>query len=340
MDRLHPLITYVLPLRSQQPQVDRDFCEYVAFISSLCEMVVVDGSEQTVFEEHAGTWGKYVHHVSPDPELATPMGKVGGVLTGVRLASHNRVIIADDDIRYTEETLRSVSAALEKAEVVRPQNYFSPLPWHALLDTGRILLNRISGGDWPGTLGISRAHLLAAGGYDGTVMFENLELVRTIIACGGTETVLLSTLVERRPSTTAHYFSQRIRQAYDEFARPVRFAVQLSFLPLCVLAMLAVRPGLLGYAGVLVIMLAEIGRRRGDGSRVFPGVASLLAPIWIVERALCAWLALGARVVFGGVPYRGRILRKAATPLRELREQHEAVRAAFIEASGPRYRSA
>ena len=34
------------------------------------------------------------------------MGKVGGVLTGLRLASHARVIVADDDVRYDEATLR------------------------------------------------------------------------------------------------------------------------------------------------------------------------------------------------------------------------------------------
>jgi hypothetical protein len=37
---------------------------------------------------------------------------------------------------------------------------------------------------------------------------------------------------------------------------------------------------------------------------------------------VCAWLAVGARVVLGGVPYRGRILRHAATPLRVLRTRH------------------
>jgi hypothetical protein len=34
---------------------------------------------------------------------------------------------------------------------------------------------------------------------------------------------------------------------------------------------------------------------------------------------VCSWIALGARVFIGGVPYRGKVLRHAATPMRVLR---------------------
>ncbi len=94
-------------------------------------------------------------------------------------------------MRYDDKSLAQTVAALATADVVRPQNYFEPLPWHARWDSGRMLLNRISGGDWPGTLGVRRSRLQATGGYDGSVMFENLELVRTVLASGGRECVLL-----------------------------------------------------------------------------------------------------------------------------------------------------
>src|SRR5918912_708810 len=88
-----------------------------------------------------------------------------------------------------EVALAAIVAELDSADVVRPQNYFDPFPWHACLDTARSLLNRISGGDWPGTLGVRRSRLLATHGYDGKVLFENLELVRTVKAAGGVEAV-------------------------------------------------------------------------------------------------------------------------------------------------------
>ncbi len=324
MPRLQPDVTYVLPIRSSVPRVDDDFRDYLGYIAAITETIVVDGSDDSVFEAHAQAWGRNVVHVRPDADLTTPMGKVGGVLTGIHIASNSKIIIADEDIRYHEEDITAVANALDTAEVVRPQNYFSPRPWHALWDTGRILLNRISGGDWPGTLGVLREPVMRAGGYDGTAMFENLELVRTVVASGGRESLLLNTFIARRPSTTTHFLSQRIRQAYDEFARPARLIVQLAFLPVAIMLFDLGGGRALGYAGVVIVVLAEIGRRRGTAATVFPFAASLTAPAWVVERAVCAWLALGARISLGGIPYRGAILRKAATPLSVLRARTNA----------------
>src|SRR6185437_5616524 len=182
-------LTYILPIKSAVPQTGEEMTAYVCWLTERAETIVVDGSPPAVFGAHAA-------------DLVTSMGKVGGVLTGLRLASHERIIIADDDVRYDDNTLARVASALDTAEVVRPQNYFSPLPWHARWDTGRMLLNRLTGGDWPGTLGVRRSVLRATGGYDGRALFENLELVRTVVAAGGREATLPGVYVLRRPSTT------------------------------------------------------------------------------------------------------------------------------------------
>jgi hypothetical protein len=321
MDPRPALISYVLPIRSARSQAEGELTPYLRRLARHAELIVVDGSESDVFAAHAAAWGDVVRHVAPAPDLATPMGKVGGVLTGLRLASHERVVIADDDVRYDEPTLRRVAGALDDAHVVRPQNWFEPLPWHARWDSGRMLLNRIAGGDWPGTLAVRRSILRATGGYDGRAMFENLELVRTVLAAGGREVVLLDAYVARRPSTTAHFWSQRVRQAYDELARPGRLAWQLALLPAAIGLVIVFGPAALAVAAVVAIALAEVGRRRAGGRAYFPFSAALMAPAWIAERALCSWLAVGARVVLGGVPYRGTVLHHAATPLRVLRSR-------------------
>ena len=299
-----------------------ELADYIRWIADRMETIVVDGSASTVFENHAAAWGHLVRHVPPAPELITPMGKVGGVLTGVRLASHDRVIIADDDVRYDDESLARVVAALDHADVVRPQNYFVPLPWHARWDSGRSLLNRLSGGDWPGTLGVRRALLMRTGGYDGAAMFENLELVRTVVAAGGREAVLLDAFVARRPSSARHFWSQRVRQAYDELARPPRLLAQLAVLPASAALVATAGWPALGVLAAAVAGVAEFGRQRAHGTRVFPASTSLFAPALLAERAVCSWLALGARLLLGGVPYRGTILRHAATPMRVLRSRH------------------
>jgi hypothetical protein len=317
--------SYILPIKSARPVSD-ELVEYVRAVSSCCELIIVDGSSEPVFEDFAARCGALVRHVAPDPQFRELLnGKAAGALTGVWLASHERVVIADEDVRYERQTLEQVTRALDHADVVRPQNYFDPQPWHAYLDTGRILINRMSGGDWPGTLAVRRSTLQRAGGYRADVLFENLELVRTIVAAGGRECIAYDLFVRRRPPSTRHFLSQRVRQAYDEFARPVRMAMWLAVLPLLYWRKHRGGWGALRSAGMLAIVCAEIGRRRAGGQRVFPFIASLLAPLWILERAMCAWLAIGARLVLGGVPYRGRIMPHAATPMKALvRHQHSS----------------
>jgi hypothetical protein len=317
------VLSYVLPIRKASP-VAAELVDYLRSLPAFVEPIVVDGSEPAVFRDLDARCPPGVAHVAPDPALVHyANGKVAGVITGVRLASHDKVVIADDDVRYDEASLRAVGRALDGADVIRPQNYFDPLPWHACLDTARTLLNRISGGDWPGTLGVRRSFLLATGGYDGDVMFENLELVRTVAAAGGRQATALDLYVRRLPPDTAHFWSQRVRQAYDEFARPARLAAWLAVLPLAAGVVVWRGPGALGGAAAAAVAAAETGRRRAGGRRVFPVAASLAAPLWLLERGISAWIALGARIVLGGIPYRGRIVSKAANSSRYLRRLHE-----------------
>jgi hypothetical protein len=317
-------VSYILPIRSSAPNTSPDLRAYIAWIAARAEVIVVDGSEPAIFAAHERDWSAGIRHVAPAPDLVSPMGKVGGVLTGLRLASHELVIIADDDVRYDEASLAQTVAALATADVVRPQNYFQPLPWHARWDSGRMLLNRLTGGDWPGTLGVRRSRLQATNGYDGSVMFENLELVRTVLASGGRERVLYGAYVLRRPSTTKHFWSQRIRQAYDEIARPARMIPQLIVLPLALALALTDHWLAIAVGVAAIVIAAELGRRRERATRVFPASTPLFAPLWVAERAICSWLALGARIFLGGVPYRGTILHSAATPMRVLRQRHAA----------------
>lgn len=312
-------LTYVLPLRTAADEPVDELAAYLRWlVHEVAEVLVVDGSDADVLEAHRAAFPAEVVVVPPDER--TPMGKVGGVMTGVRRAGCEPVVVADDDVRYDAAALRRVHELLAGHDVVRPANHFAPLPWHARLDTGRILLNRVLGGDWPGTLGVRRTRLLVAGGYDGAALFENLELVRTVRAAGGTEVVAQDVHVRRLPPTTAHFLGQRVRQAYDEFARPARLVASLAVVPAVAALAARRRWGALAAGVAAVVATAEVGRRRDGGRRVFPASSSLLAPVWVAERAVCSWLALASRLR-GGVPYRDGRLRTAATPPRVLRRR-------------------
>jgi hypothetical protein len=314
-----PRGTYILPIRWSDDNGLRELTTYLRTLPGWVDLIVVDGSPDPVFERHAAAWGPLGTHMRPDPALKTSMGKVGGVLTGIQEASNEAVVIADDDVRYDEHSLARAVTLLGLADCVRPQNYFEPLPWHARLDTARTLLNRSFGADFPGTLAVRRSSLLAAGGYDGDVIFENLELMRTIRAAGGTVLSPLDLYVARRPPSAEHFVSQRIRQAYDDFAIPARMGTWLAVLP--ALAGAVARDNRRSVAAAMVgsVAIAELGRRRAGGRRYFPPSSSLLAPVWILERAICAWLAIRERLLRGGVSYGDEVIPRAASSMRDLR---------------------
>lgn len=301
---------YVLPLRRPDAGSAHGLAAYLARLAELLDVTVVDGSDPDVFAAHDEAFGHLVRHVRPGPWPGRN-GKVRGVVTGVRLARHPLVVIADDDVRYSPEALERVVAGLGDADLVVPQNVFTSWPWHARWDTGRQLVNRALGGDYPGTLAVRRS--FAVDGYEGDVLFENLELIRTVARRGGVVRRRDDVFVDREPPTAAHFWSQRVRQAYDSFAQPPRLLAEVALLPALALAVRRPR-GLLVVFGVAVAV-GECGRRRAGGSSRFPVTAALWAPVWVLERAVCAWLALVARLR-GGVRYSDGRLRRAAGPLR------------------------
>lgn len=336
-----PGVSYVLPLRWAEPGPIEELAAYLRSLSSeVDEAIVVDGSPPPLFERHAVALRGVARHLRPHPDLRFRMGKVNGVLSGLRECSHEHVVLADDDVRYDPPALRRTVALLAGADLVRPQNYFDELPWHALWDTARSLLNRVFTGDpafpmgdFPGTLALRRTTFHAVGAYDGEALFENLELMRTVRAAGGTVVTPLDLYVARRPPTAAHFLSQRVRQAYDDFAIPARIGAFLAVAPLAAVALRRRQGRRLAEAALASIAVAELGRRRGGGGELLAARASLLAPAWICERSICAWLAVGAKLR-GGVRYGEGRLSHSATSMRRLRRRYRSAAAGAPPAAG------
>ena len=313
-------VSYVLPLRRADGALPGELSHYLGWLAEQLDVVVVDGSPTADFDAHAVAWaGLGLRHVRPDRDVKVLNRKVAGVLTGLRLAQGERVIIADDDVRYDAAALRRVVGLLDQAELVRPQNFFDPCPWHARWDSARSLLNRAFGGDYPGTLVVRRSAVPA--GYDGDVLFENLELIRTVRARGGRVVTPLDCYVRRLPCSTRHFWSQRVRQAYDDLAQLPRLAAALAVVP--VVARWTLRRQWLRMAAAAgtAVLVAEAGRRRAGGKSVFGPSASLFAPLWLAERGLCSWMAVANRLLRGGCPYHGTVIRRAASSTRRLRRQ-------------------
>jgi hypothetical protein len=318
-------LSYVLPLRWHDDAGRVELTDYLQRLRASCrDIIIIDGSPPDIFAANELAWGSWTLHIPPDPDLVCKMGKVAGVNTGLRHARHEHVVIADDDVRYEPPGLERITKLLQDYDLVRPQNYFDPLKWHARWDTARTLLNRAVGADFPGTLAVRRSPIIKAGGYDGNVMFENLELIRTVEAQGGRVCAPLDLYVRRLPPSTRHFLGQRTRQAYDDFALPTRMTTWLLILPLSAVLLGTRRWPVAGAAAAGVSVLAERGRRRAGGARMFPASSSLLAPLWVIERGVCSWLAVLQRLRFGGVRYGEEIIPTAAHSKATLRARRQS----------------
>src|SRR3712207_8053085 len=89
-----------------------ELTDYLRQLSGWLDVTVVDGSDGTVYAENHARWSQFLRHLPPDPWPGRN-GKVAGVVTGVRHARHELVVIADDDVRWDRPGL---DQAAERSE--------------------------------------------------------------------------------------------------------------------------------------------------------------------------------------------------------------------------------
>lgn len=281
-----------------------------------CEVLIVDGSPKPIFEEHGKSWQGFSRHVAPDPKYTYLNGKVNGVHTGVDLASCERVILADDDVRYSAADVKRMCGLLDRYEMVRPQNFIAPLPWWARLETARILINRgaLRAGDYPGTCGFRRSTMLRVGPFDGDVLFDNEEIVRHFALNGVDINYALDFFMLKRPPTFRKWLEQRPRQAYEDFVMRAKTAAFISVLPVALgLSFLVnVRAAifLLALLSLVSVTLSSRGILRNAAYRFFPVSSPLFAPLWILERSLSVYWALYWWARYGGYHFGQKLLSK------------------------------
>jgi hypothetical protein len=310
--------TYLLTIRrvrydAREAGGFRDYFRTLA--AAGCEVLVVDGSPGEVFAAHGEAWRGVCVHSPVDPQYKYLNGKVNGVHTGVALATHEPVILADDDIRYTAEDVRRMAGLLDSFEMVRPQNYLSPLPVWARTEAARMLINRawIAEGDYPGTLGVRRSAMRRVGHYDGDVLFDNEEIVRHFRAHGADICYARDFFILKRPPSFRKWVEQRPRQAYEDFVMRAKTSFFASLLPALALLWAAAggRAALAAAAAVAGGATLFAARGLGDGAaRFFPPWLCVYAPLWVAERVLSTYWAFYWRVAHGGYPFGDKLLAK------------------------------
>jgi len=101
------VLTYLVPLRTSDDDDIEELATYLRALAEHVEVLVVGGSSDWAMARHRCALGSRVRLVPT--ERRTLMGKVGNVLTGLRYAEHDKIVIADDDVRYTHAQLAEVA---------------------------------------------------------------------------------------------------------------------------------------------------------------------------------------------------------------------------------------
>jgi hypothetical protein len=311
--------TYLLPIRRTNFSAIEaaELAEYFGALNNAgCDLIVIDGSPAPVFEQHAASWCSLCRHERVDRSFGYLNDKVNGIHTGVRLATTGKIILADDDIRYTAAEIDRVSRLLDDFEVVRPQNFLSPLPWWGRMEAARMLINRatLRTADYPGTCAFRRDAMLRVGEYDGDVLFDNEEIIRHFARAGATINYAANLFVRKRPPAFRKWIEQRPRQAYEDFGLRTKTALFLS-LPLLATSLgftFGLRALLIFFVGAsfAAVALAATGRLRGNAARFFPWPVCLVAPFWVIERTVSTYWALYWHFAYGGYPFGDKILSK------------------------------
>ena len=306
---------------------------------------MIDGSRPEVFAQHAALFSAISLHIEVDRRFGYMNDKVNAVHTGVAMTREEKIILADDDIRYVPETIAEIVSLLERNEVVRPQNFLRPLPWWAKMEAARMLINRatLRAGDYPGTCAFRRSTLLHVGHYDGDVLFDNEEIIRHFAEKGATIDYAIDLFVQKRPPRFRKWLEQRPRQAYEDFSLRAKTIFFFALAPFLIL--LGINWGAYGIGivlGVIAILSSAVafrGRARGNAAMFIPLRCCFFAPFWILERTLSTYWALYWYLARGGYPFGDRILARgtgrawtngARVASQQLRHQHRCQNSADL----------
>jgi hypothetical protein len=156
--------------------------------------------------------------------------------------------------------------------------------------------------------------MLAAGRYDGDVLFDNEELIRHLAQDGCTFAYANNLFIRKCPPTFSKWIEQRPRQAYEDFGMRLKTALFFVLLPVSLLV--GSRFGIAGLTiffltlSLLATIIAVRGRARGRAREFFPAQCCLFAGLWMLERTLSTYWALYWFLTRGGYPFGGHVLSR------------------------------
>jgi hypothetical protein len=294
--------SYVIVIGSDQEPAG-DLRELASYLSMLaiggCDVIVVDGSESALFDDHGRTLRWVARHVAARPRHRNFTGGLDVVRAAIDVSNCEKIIVAGAKVRYDDETIERVCGFLDDHEVVEPQDYFQPLPWWSGIEAGRMLVHRGIEPlpDHGATFGLRKSSIRGLRGLD--VAWSNGEHpVRRLSSRGAEVFSACDVFVRRLPPALTDWLQDRPKQAGEDFAVPVKTTFFFALLPLAIVIAICGGVQLAGsYAGTIALATIALAiRGRGGAATFFPIRACLCAPLWVIERSVSVYWALFQRL--------------------------------------------
>jgi hypothetical protein len=260
-------------------EVNGDLRELATYLSTLtvagCEVIVVDDSPAPVFESHRRVLRWVSRHIAARPRHRSFSGTIDVVRTAIDVSTCDKVIVAEENVRYDSAAIGSVC----EAGRMLVHRGVEPLPDHGA------------------TFGMRRSTVRGLRGVD-VAWSSGDDPVRHLTSQGAEVFSACDVFVRRLPPPLINWLHDRPKQAGDDFAIPVKTAFFFALLPTAML--LAVLGGMRlagGYAGAIAFASLVLAvRGRAGTSTFFPLRACLSAPLWVLERSISVYWALLQRL--------------------------------------------
>jgi hypothetical protein len=261
-----------------------------------CEVVVVDASEPAAFDDHRRVLRWVARHLPPAPAHLTADGTLHLLEASADFAQTNKVVVATPAAHYQPEDLHRVCDLLEDHEVVVPNEYLDPLPWWARIDAGRMLLQRavVVSPDAVGTFGFRRDSLAAIRRHGRPS--DAGDILHALARQGMELHDAADVFIRQTPPALGDWWTRRPQQSR---LSPAGAALFVTLIPLLAMAGLLGGAGLTaGFSGALAFstFALAVRGRLGLAARYFPMSVCLFAPVWLLERSLTAYRAVGLRL--------------------------------------------
>lgn len=271
------------------------------YLSSLsvagCEVVILDSNSNPVFEDNARVLRWVGRHTGVRAIYRSAFGVVDIVRAAADLASCEKVIVADAGARWNADSIGEACELLDVHEAMVPEEYLGAERWWSSLDAARLLLRRGLNFEPAGatTFAFRRTVVRALRTFPPAVDDDHLR--RLIL--GGVEVFPASgTFVQLQSTELEHWVGSRPRVASGSFNEPVQAAFFFAVVPTLLLVAFAAGPrvaaALLGIMAFGTITLSLRGR--AGAAAYFPMRTVLLAPVWLLERSVSVYWALGAKL--------------------------------------------